>query len=116
MRADSLYSDLAIETGLMLRLAVHLPLRQTEGLMTSVFELMGVSLCIPDHSTLSRRAMTINSISRGCHLPDGPAHLLIDSRRFQMRQATSLACDDEMRCVSAIFIFLRMGKNSQIGS
>ncbi len=29
------YSDLAIETGLMLRLAFHLPLRQTEGLMTS---------------------------------------------------------------------------------
>ena len=31
------YSDLAIETGLMLRLAFHLPVRQTEGLMTSVF-------------------------------------------------------------------------------
>ena len=33
------YSDLAIETGLMLRLAFHLPLRQTEGLMASVFKL-----------------------------------------------------------------------------
>jgi hypothetical protein len=29
---QSCYSDLAIETGLMLRLAFHLPLRQTEGL------------------------------------------------------------------------------------
>jgi hypothetical protein len=73
------YSDLAIETGLMLRLAFHLPLRQTEGLMASVFELMGVSLATPDHSTLSRRAMTMASISKGCRLPDGPVHLLIDS-------------------------------------
>lgn len=76
---QSRYSDLAIETGLMLRLAFHLPLRQTEGLMASVFELMGVSLATPDHSTLSRRAMTMTSISKGCRLPDGPVHLLIDS-------------------------------------
>lgn len=73
------YSDLAIETGLMLRLAFHLPLRQTEGLMTSVFELMGVPLSIPDHSTLSRRAGSLAAISKGCCLPDGPVHLLIDS-------------------------------------
>jgi hypothetical protein len=39
---QALYSDLAIETGLMLRLAFHLPLRQTEGLMASIFELLGV--------------------------------------------------------------------------
>jgi hypothetical protein len=73
------YSDLAIETGLMLRLAFHLPLRQTEGLMTSIFELLAVPLGAPDHSTLSRRAMKLASISKGCHLPDGPVHLLIDS-------------------------------------
>lgn len=73
------YSDLAIETGLMLRLAFHLPLRQTEGLMASVFELMGVSLATPDQSTLSRRAMTMASMSKGCRLPDGPVNLLIDS-------------------------------------
>jgi transposase len=73
------YSELAIETGLMLRLVFHLPLRQTEGLMSSVFELMGVSLRIPDHSTLSRRAGTLASISKGCRLPDGPVHVLIDS-------------------------------------
>jgi len=76
---QSCYSDLAIETGLMLRLAFHLPLRQTEGLMASVFELMGVPLATPDHSTLSRRAMTMTSISKGRRLPDGPVHLLIDS-------------------------------------
>jgi hypothetical protein len=72
------HSDVAIETGLMLRLAFHLPLRQPEGLMASVFELLAVALSVPDHSTFSRRAMKLTSISKGCRLPDGPVHLLID--------------------------------------
>ena len=76
---QAIYSDLAIEAGLMLRLAFHLPLRQTEGLMASVFELLGVGLSVPDHSTLSRRAMSLVPISKGCRLPAGPVHLLIDS-------------------------------------
>ncbi len=63
----------------MLPLAFHLPLRQTEGLMASVFELMGVSLVTPDRSTLSRRAMTMASLLKVCRLPDGRVHLLIDS-------------------------------------
>jgi hypothetical protein len=75
---QSSYSGLAIETGMMLRLAFHLALRQTEGLMASIFALLNVPLTTPDHSTLSRRARTM-SISRGCILPDGPIHLLIDS-------------------------------------
>ena len=35
------YSDLAIETALTLRLLMHLPLRQTEGFLRSLFEMMG---------------------------------------------------------------------------
>ena len=38
------YSDLAIETGLTLRLLFHLPLRQAEGFLTSLFRLMGLNL------------------------------------------------------------------------
>ena len=76
---QALYSTLAIEADLMLRLAFHLPLRQTEGLMASLFELLGVALSVPDHSTLSRRAMSLASVSKGSRLPAGPVHLLIDS-------------------------------------
>lgn len=36
------YSDLAIETSLKLRLVFGQPLRQTEGLMASIFDLLGV--------------------------------------------------------------------------
>ena len=57
------YSDLAIETSLMLRLVFRQPLRQTEGLMASIFELLAVDLKAPDHSTVSRRAMSLKSIS-----------------------------------------------------
>ena len=48
------YSDLAIETALTLRLLFHLPLRQAEGFLTSLFHLMGFDLRSPDHTTLSR--------------------------------------------------------------
>ena len=46
------YSDLAIETSLILRTVFHQPLRQTEGLVGSLLELMGLDLPVPDHSTL----------------------------------------------------------------
>ena len=49
------YSDLAIETALTLSLIFHLPLRQTEGVLTSIFGMLGVDLTAPDHTTLSRR-------------------------------------------------------------
>jgi Transposase DDE domain len=53
------YSDLAIETSLILRTVFHQPLRQTEGLVGSLLELMGLDLPVPDHSTLSRRSRTL---------------------------------------------------------
>ena len=76
---QSFYSDLAIEVSLMLRLVFRQPLRQTEGLMASIFELLGVDLKAPDHSTVSRRAMSLESISKWSSLPAEPAHTLIDS-------------------------------------
>ena len=48
------YSDLAIETALTLSLLFHVPLRQTEGVLTSIFGMLGVDLTAPDHTTLSR--------------------------------------------------------------
>ncbi len=54
------YSDLAIETALMLRLLFHLPLRQTEGFLTSIFWMLGLDLSAPDHTTLSRRGQHLD--------------------------------------------------------
>jgi hypothetical protein len=62
----------------MLRAAFKLPLRQAEGLMVSVVELLGCELAVPDHTTVSRRAAKLTSIERD-PLPRGPLHVLIDS-------------------------------------
>ena len=41
------YSDIAIETGLMLRLAFGRPWRQTEGMLASIMDLLGLELPVP---------------------------------------------------------------------
>src|SRR5215203_211437 len=40
-------------------------LRQTEGLIGSVIHLLGLALSVPDHTTLSRRAETLEGRGRG---------------------------------------------------
>ena len=72
------YSDLAVETALILRAVFHQPLRQTEGLVGSLLELMGLDLPVPDHSTLSRRARTL-AVAPQIRTANGPVHLLVDS-------------------------------------
>jgi hypothetical protein len=76
------YSDLAIETVLMLGLVFGLWLCQTEGFVTSVLKLMGLDLAVPDHTTLSRRAVKPRTPNKlpGDRIPEnGPIHVLIDS-------------------------------------
>src|SRR5215207_2309156 len=52
-------SPLAILTALTLRAVFWLALRQTEGLIGSVMRLLGLDLAMPDHTTLRRRAATL---------------------------------------------------------
>ena len=49
----------------MLRAAFKLALRQAEGLMLSVVELLGRELAVPDHTTVSRQAARLESIPFG---------------------------------------------------
>src|SRR4051794_29285374 len=72
------YSDVAIEAAVMVRLVFHQPLRQTEGLLGSLLDLMGLDLPVPDHTTISRRAVRL-APGRRSALPDGPVTLVIDS-------------------------------------
>lgn len=53
--ASDVYSDLAIETVVMMKSIYGLAGRQAAGFVTSLFELMRVELAVPDHSTCSRR-------------------------------------------------------------
>jgi IS5 family transposase len=77
------YSALAITTALMLRMIFHLGLRQTEGLIESVIGLLGLDLSVPDHSTLSRRAKTLE-VPLPRRTATGPLHLLVDSTGLKL--------------------------------
>ena len=72
------FSDVAIETALILRLVFGLPLRQTEGFVRSVLALMGTDLDAPDHTTLSRRSQQLAVMLRRIPATD-PIHLIVDS-------------------------------------
>jgi transposase len=90
------YSDSAIQTCLMLRTAFKLALRQAEGLMMSVVELLGCELAVPDHTTVSRRAMKLPSIARAA-LPEGPLHVVIDSTGLKVYGAGDWLADKHGR-------------------
>ena len=53
--APTIYSAVAIEAALTIRRLFHLPLRQTEGFVTSLFHQMNLKLSAPNYTTLSRR-------------------------------------------------------------
>ena len=76
------YSALAITTALTLKAVFRLALRQTEGLIGSIIRLLGLALSVPDHTTLSRRAETLE----GPRPRSGtePAHLLVDSTGLKL--------------------------------
>ena len=76
------YSDLAINTALTLRAVFQLALRQTEGLIGSIIALLGLDLAVPDHSTLSRRAETLE-VPRA-RPGTRPIHLLVDSTGLKL--------------------------------
>lgn len=74
-----IYSDIAIETALILRVVFHLPLRQTEGFLHSILKLMGLDLPCPDHTTLSRRNCTVKVRTNLDRRTAGPICLIVDS-------------------------------------
>jgi hypothetical protein len=72
------YSEIAIETGLMLRLAFARPWRQTEGMLASIMRLLDVNLPVPDHTTFSRRSADL-IVARALSAASGPVNVVIDS-------------------------------------
>jgi hypothetical protein len=55
------YSEVAIETAVFIRQAFYLPLRQTEGFMTSLTRVIKAEITIPDFSSISKRNITLSS-------------------------------------------------------
>ena len=87
------YSDLAILTALTFKAVFRLAYRQTEGLIGSVIGLLGLDLAVPDHTTLCRRAETLEvprpkprggGADSGARRDTGPMHLLVDSTGLKL--------------------------------
>jgi hypothetical protein len=84
------YSPLAILTALTLKAVFRLALRQTEGLIGSIIDLLGLSLAVPTFSTLSRRAETVEvprphaSSGADNDADSEPLHLLVDSTGLKL--------------------------------
>ena len=73
------YSNQAIQTALTVGMVFHLALRQTEGLLRSLFSLLGVNSRVPDHTTISRRARKLGKLPIGSAAGSKPVHILVDS-------------------------------------
>jgi hypothetical protein len=74
-----IYANIAIEAALTIRMVFHLPLRQTEGFLRSLADMLEVEIPVPDHTPLSRRLRTLGEIPLRGAANDRPIHLLIDS-------------------------------------
>ncbi|WP_037460514.1 IS5 family transposase [Skermanella stibiiresistens] len=77
------YSNVLITTALILRAVFRLAPRQTEGLIGSVLQPLGLDLPVPNYSTLSRRAETMDLPARA-RATGGPIHLLVDSSGLKL--------------------------------
>jgi hypothetical protein len=80
------YSPLAILTALTLKAVFRLALRQTEGLIGSIIRLLGLTLAVPDHSTLSRRAekLDVPRPRSSSGVETEPVHPLVDSTGLKL--------------------------------
>ena len=82
------YSDMAIETGHLLRLAFGRPWRQTEGLLRSLATLLGLDIGIPDHTTFSRRSPGLTLAGALAEAQrSGPVHVVIDATGLKVHGA-----------------------------
>ena len=73
--------------GLTLRAVFRLAYRQAEGLIGSIITLLGLTLRVPDHITLSPRSATVVAPRpqlSGADSKERPVHLLVDSTRLKL--------------------------------
>src|SRR5262245_19659536 len=76
--APRLYADLAIECALVFKSVYHLSLRAAQGFLSSVVELMKLTLPILDYSTVSRRRGALQ-VPMSALPQSGPRHIVIDA-------------------------------------
>lgn len=76
--ASVYYSDVAILTMATVKAVYRLAGRQCQGFLESIFELLGIELSVPDHSTLSRRVGKLE-VALPVVPKEGARHVVVDS-------------------------------------
>jgi hypothetical protein len=71
-----LYSDIAIEACFTLRVLFKLPLRAAQGLVESLFKMIGIKIKVPSYTQLCRRQKTFDL--KLSHSVKGKIHVVID--------------------------------------
>jgi hypothetical protein len=84
--APRLYADLAIECALVFKAVYRLSFRAAQGFLSSVMELMRLTLPVPDYSTVSRRQGELQA--QMCATPgNSPQHVIIDATGLKVSGA-----------------------------
>jgi hypothetical protein len=112
------YSPLAILTALTLRAVFHLAYRQAEGLIGSIIGLLGLTLRVPDHTTISRRAAGLAVPRAQSNGSDGgarPLHLLVDSTGLTLCGAGEWLLEKHGTKVRRSWRKLHLGVDAEIG-
>jgi hypothetical protein len=76
--APRVYADLAIECTLVFKSVYHLSLRAAQGFLSSIVELLQLTLPIPDYSTVSRRQGVL-AVRSSLTPQRSPRHIVIDA-------------------------------------
>jgi hypothetical protein len=74
----TVYSDLAIQCMLTIKAVFQVALRQTQGLVASLIQLMGLTLPTPNYTTVSRRSATVD-VDLETRARTEPMHVVVDS-------------------------------------
>jgi hypothetical protein len=82
------YPDAAITSLLTLQTLFHLGLRETVGLMRSLFALLHLDIPVPDHTTLARRRARL-TLGLPVSVAREPLHLVVDSTGLALRSEGS---------------------------
>jgi len=81
--APRTYSDLAIKCALVFKSVYHLSFRAAQGFLSSVMDLVRLTLPIPDYSTISRRQGVL-SVRSALTPWKRPRHIVIDATGFKV--------------------------------
>ena len=83
-----LYSDIAIQVSLLIRLVFKQPLRQTTGFLRSIKKAMGLDIPIPRHSTLSDRSEGLEVIRIAEKIEPGSRSGRLGETAFRLKKIT----------------------------